>query len=106
MATLATAHSFYDKGDLQLEIGPRADQQTLPIKNTQAIKQCFCMYVLKEENTFAFLFLCVCVHKITSLNRPKQSTSISTLWWRILHHRDNKGSKALCGAVKHCVILQ
>lgn len=52
------------------------------------------------------VFACVRMYlKGTSLKRPKQSTSISTLWWRILYHCDNKGSKVLCAAVKHCVIL-
>lgn len=37
---------------------------------------------------------------------PRQSTGISTLWWRAVYHRDNKGSKGLYRAVKHCVILR
>lgn len=66
-----------------------------------------CVHVCtrKRENGFA-LCVCVYVRKRTSLKRPKQSTSISTLWWRILYHCDNKGSKVLFAAVKHCVILQ
>lgn len=42
-----TPCSFYDKGDLWLKIGPRADQQTPAIKHTQPIKDwwggCVCV---------------------------------------------------------------
>lgn len=51
-------------------------------------------------------FVCMYVKKTTSLKRPKQSTSISTLWWRIVYHCDNKGSKGLYAAVKPRVILR
>lgn len=49
-------------------------------------------------------WLCLSIHAFKFVK--DKSKIISALYGLILYHCDNKGSKVLDGAVKHCVILQ